>query len=177
MSIREFQQGLAGYVIDVVEQVLLLLADMANLKSIRKQEVFLSLKRDLAMVSPSTNSFFFFFFLLCFFFPQAIEATFRAKEMVNFSYKQMKEKEGRCIAAMEAFNMADKRITDLKNKLTEAERNKKSAEAALEGAERQAEGQQRQLRQTEDQLSTSKEHIAVLKKKLEEDEKARDQAE
>ena len=62
MSIREFQQGLAGYVVDVVEQVLLLLADMANLKSIRKQEVFLSLKRDLAMVSPSTNSFFFFFF-------------------------------------------------------------------------------------------------------------------
>ena len=80
MSIREFQQGRAGYVVDVVEQVLLLLADMANLKSIRKQEVFLSLKRDLAMVSPSTNSFFF---LLCFFFSQAIKATFRAKEMVN----------------------------------------------------------------------------------------------
>ena len=73
--------------------------------------------------------------------------------------------------------MADKRITDLKNKLTEAERNKKRAEVALEGAERQAEGQQRQLCQTEDQLSTSKEHIAALKKKLEKDEKARDQAE
>ena len=83
MSIREFQQGRAGYVVDVVEQVLLLLADMANLKSIRKQEVFLSLKRDLAMVSPSTNSFLFLFFLLCFFSPQAIEATFRVEEMIT----------------------------------------------------------------------------------------------
>ena len=38
------------------------------------------------------------------------------------------------------FNVADKRIQELKNKLTEAEREKKSAKAALEGAERQAKG-------------------------------------
>ena len=78
---------------------------------------------------------------------------------------------------MDAFNVADKRITELKNKLTEVERDKKSAEAALECAERQAEGQQRQLRQTENQLAASKEQIATLKKKLEEAEKTRDQAE
>ena len=41
---------------------------------------------------------------------------------------------------MDAFNVADKRITELKNKLTEVERDKKSAEAALECAERQAKG-------------------------------------
>ena len=52
----------------------------------------------------------------------------------------MKEEESRRIAAMDAFNMADKRITELKNKLTEVERDKKSAEAALECAERQAKG-------------------------------------
>ena len=61
----------------------------------------------------------------------------------------MKEEESRRITAMDAFNMADKRITELKNKLTEVERDKKSVEAALECAERQAEGQQRQLHQTE----------------------------
>ena len=69
--------------------------------------------------------------------------------MVNYFYWQMKKEESRRIAAMDAFNVADKRITELKNKLAEVERDKKSAKAALECAERQAEGQQRQLRQTE----------------------------
>ena len=53
----------------------------------------------------------------------------------------MKE-EGRRIAAVEAFNVANKRINKVKNKLTEAEKDKKSAEAALDSIERQAEGQQ-----------------------------------
>ena len=66
--------------------------------------------------------------------------------MLNFSHWQMKEEEGKRIAAMDAFNVAKKRIQELKNKLTKAERDKNSAEAALEGAERQAEGQRRQLR-------------------------------
>ena len=65
--------------------------------------------------------------------------------MVNYSHRQMKEEEGRCIAALEAFNVADKRINKLKNKLIEAKREKKSVETTLEGAERQAEGQRRQL--------------------------------
>lgn len=60
------------------------------------------------------------------------------------------EEEGRCIAAVEAFNVANKRIKELQNKLTEAERDKKSVEAALDSAERQAEGQQVLLRQVED---------------------------
>ena len=42
----------------VVKQSLLLPNDMVDLMSIRKHEVFLSLKRDLAMVSPLV--FFFF---------------------------------------------------------------------------------------------------------------------
>ena len=63
---------------------------------------------------------------------------FRAEEMVNNSNRQMKEEEGRCIAAK-------KRIQKLNKKLTEAEKDKKSTEVALEGAERQVEGQRRQL--------------------------------
>lgn len=51
-SIRDFQQGKAGYVANAVEQALLLPTDMADLRSIRKHEVFLNLKRDLTMVSP-----------------------------------------------------------------------------------------------------------------------------
>ena len=126
---------------------MLLLGDMADLRSIRKHEVFLSLKKDLVMVSLSTNSFFFFLlsfllfsFLLTlvfyFFFPQAIQATFRAEEMINYSYWQMKEEEGRHIAAMEAFHMAKKSNQELKSKLIEAKRDIKGVEVALDSAER-----------------------------------------
>ena len=63
-SIREFRKGRAGYVADVVEQALLLLDNMADLRSMRKHEVFLSLKRDLAMVSLPINPLLFFFITL-----------------------------------------------------------------------------------------------------------------
>ena len=59
--IQDFQQGTAGYVIDVMEQCLLLPRGMANLKSMRQHEVFLRLKRDLAMVNEFLRFFFFFF--------------------------------------------------------------------------------------------------------------------
>ena len=88
----------------------------------------------------------------------------------------MKEEEGRRIAAVDAFNVAEKRVQELKNKLAKAKRDKKSAETTLEWAKRQVEGQWRQLRQTKDQLAASKEQIVALKKKLKEVEKARDQA-
>lgn len=49
-SIRDFQKGKVGYVADALEQPLLLPQDMADLKTLKKHEVFLTLKRDLAMV-------------------------------------------------------------------------------------------------------------------------------
>ena len=51
---------------DAVEQVLLLPKDMADLRSIRKHKVFLSLKKDLALVGflNSLSLFLFFFFIL-----------------------------------------------------------------------------------------------------------------
>ena len=53
-SIRDFQQGKAGYVADAVEQALLLPDDMADLRVIKRHSVFLGLKRDYAMVSISS---------------------------------------------------------------------------------------------------------------------------
>ena len=49
-SICDFQGRTAGYVIDAVEQVLLLLEDMAGWQGIRRHKVFLNLKRYLVMV-------------------------------------------------------------------------------------------------------------------------------
>lgn len=67
-----------------MEQTLLLPKDMADLRSMRKHEVFLGLKRDLAMV----RAFFFF--------PsQAVQAVFKVEEMVGSSCRMYKEEEGR----------------------------------------------------------------------------------
>ena len=65
-SIRDFQKGKAGYMANAMEQPLLLLQDMANLRSLKKHKMFLTLKRDLAMVSLILYypCFFFFFFFL-----------------------------------------------------------------------------------------------------------------
>ena len=57
-SIRNFQQGKASYVADAVEQAPLLPEDMADLRSLRKHKVFLSLKRDLAMLNLLSTLFF-----------------------------------------------------------------------------------------------------------------------
>ena len=73
--------------------------------------------------------------------------------------------------------MVEKSNQELKNKLTKAKRDKRSAETALDNAEREAKGQKVLLRQGEDQLASFKEQIIALKKKLEETENAKDQAE
>ena len=52
--IRDFQQGKVGYVVDAIEQALLLPDDMVDLRTMKRHGVFLGLKRDLAMESISS---------------------------------------------------------------------------------------------------------------------------
>ena len=92
-SIRDFQRGITGYVVDAVEQSLLLPKDMVDLRSMRQYEVFLELKRDLAMVSLFLCPFYCYIFIIiiiilnCVSYPsQAVQANFRAEEMVNYSH-------------------------------------------------------------------------------------------
>ena len=54
-TIREFQRGNTHYLAEALEQPLLLLKDMAALQTMRQQDFFLSLKRDLALVSFSAR--------------------------------------------------------------------------------------------------------------------------
>lgn len=49
-SLRDFQGGEGTYVADALERTLLLPTDMAELGNLRRQEVFLSIKRYLGMV-------------------------------------------------------------------------------------------------------------------------------
>ena len=89
----------------------------------------------------------------------------------------MKDEEARCIAAVEAFRVADKKSQELTTKLTEAKRDRKSVEAALDGVEKQAEAQHKQLYQAEANLATAKDQVKTLSNKLKKAEKAKDQAE
>ena len=60
--------------------------------------------------------------------------------MVNSSHRKMKEEEGRQIATVDVFHMAEKSNQELKSKLTKAKRAKRSAEATLDSAKRQVKG-------------------------------------
>ena len=53
-SLRDFYKGEGTYVADTLERSLLLPVDMADLKSLRRQELFLSMKWYLGMVRFST---------------------------------------------------------------------------------------------------------------------------
>ena len=56
-SIRNYQGGQAGHVAEALEQPLLLPRDMEAYRRFNQQELFLSLKKDLAMVSNSIHFF------------------------------------------------------------------------------------------------------------------------
>ena len=59
-SLRHFHGGHAGRMADALQQPLLLPQDMAAYRSFNHPDLFLSLKRDLAMVSNSVHSSFIF---------------------------------------------------------------------------------------------------------------------
>ena len=65
-SLRHFCGGHAGRMADALLQPLLLPQDMAAYRSFNHPDLFLSLKRDLAMVSNFV--YFFFFCLLAYYF-------------------------------------------------------------------------------------------------------------
>ena len=59
-TLRHFRGGYAGLMAEALQQPLLLPSDMATYKSFNHPDLFLSLKRDLAMVSNSVHSSFIF---------------------------------------------------------------------------------------------------------------------
>ena len=63
-SIRDFNRGIGGHVASALEQTLLLPKDMVELRSLRRSEVFLHIKRFLGMVCANSPLLFFCFFFL-----------------------------------------------------------------------------------------------------------------
>ena len=50
-SIREFQRGHSAYIVEAIEQPFLLPKDIDAMRKLKQQDLFMSLKMDLAMVS------------------------------------------------------------------------------------------------------------------------------
>ena len=67
-TLRHFRGGHAGLMAEALQQPLLLPTDMAAYRSFNHPDLFLSLKRDLAMVSNSVRSSFIFVYLHIIFF-------------------------------------------------------------------------------------------------------------
>ena len=62
-TLRHYRGGHASLVAEALQQPLLLPQDMAAYRSFNHLELFLSLKRDLAMVSDSAHFFFIYIYL------------------------------------------------------------------------------------------------------------------
>ena len=61
-SIRDYNEGIGCHVVSALEETLLLPKDMVELRGLRRNEVFLQVKRCLGMVCIVIFSIFFFFF-------------------------------------------------------------------------------------------------------------------
>ncbi|XP_030939727.1 uncharacterized protein LOC115964585 [Quercus lobata] len=122
-SLKDFRGGEGTYVVYSLERSLLLPTDMAELGNLRRQEVFLSIKRYLGM---------------------AVQATFRLEEDAK---EQSRFLELKCDKHLDAtrtlknskadlskLKIAKEQITDLKKKLAEAEGAKNVAEWARDEA-------------------------------------------
>ena len=66
-TLRHFHEGHAGLMAEALQQPLLLSQDMVAYRSFNHPDLFLSLKRDLAMVSNSVHFSFIFVYLHFFF--------------------------------------------------------------------------------------------------------------
>ena len=73
-TLRHFREGHAGLMVEALQQPLLLPQDMAAYRNFNHPDLFLSLKKDLAMVSNSTH-FSFIFVYLHFFFALGLSPT------------------------------------------------------------------------------------------------------
>ena len=58
-SIWDYQRGHSAYVVEALEQPLLLPKDVDATRKLKQHELFMSLKRDLAMVSSQSYTFIY----------------------------------------------------------------------------------------------------------------------
>ena len=171
-SVREYNRGRAGYIPEALEQTVLLPRDMEAYRRFSQPELFLSLKRDLAMVSHSSTLSLShqtllhsnaIFVLFCW---QITQQVFVAEEFCRSNRSLAKaEVQSRTEVEKTVESLKQKNL-ELAEKFKESEKARKSALAGLKNAETQAEDQCQKLFVTETNLATEKQTVLDLKSTL-----------
>ena len=155
-SIWDVQRGHANYLVQALQQPLLLPRDMKSIQRIRQPDLFMSLKRDLAMVScifPTQvfkiNSFYLFVLIVVLIIfaisIQVIQQVYVAEEWVRSANNKFDAESQSQHKVEKALGTANHEKTQLPEKLKAAKSARQSPEAGLKNAKAQAEDQRKQL--------------------------------
>ena len=175
--VREFQRGHSAYIAKALEQPLLLPKDMDAVRKLKQQDLFMSLKRDLAMVSSQPHTFYllstshFFLSLLftwgCYiFFVLITQEVFVAEEWVKEAQNDVKNEVHLRLKTEKALGAAKEENKKLLSKLIVEERERRSVKAGLKNAQTQAKDQHKLLYQTKIELTTLRQLVMELKANL-----------
>ena len=170
-------RGHANHLAQALQQPLLLPRDMDSIWRIRQPDLFMSLKRDLAMLSCSlpTQIFkispFCFIVLLAFLimltiFMQVTQQVYVAKDWVRNANNKFEIEAQTRHDVEKALSTANHKKTQLAEKLKATENARQSIEAGLKNAEAQAEDRRKQLYTTQLNLATEQAVVLDLKDKL-----------
>ena len=161
---------------EILEHLLLLPKDMDALKHLRQPKLFMSLKRDLALVSSSeyftnsgslsslfSHSFFFLFLMYSFVaYMQAIQEVTVTEEWVKDTRNEAKVKANLCVKIDRALGAAKQKNNELSTKMIAEKSTHMSVKVGLKNAQDQVEDQRKRLYRTEIELATTKQQVLEL---------------
>ena len=176
-------RGHANYLAQTLQQPLLFPQDMDSIQRTKRSDLFMSLKRDLAMVNCSSTiqvfkiSFFLSVMLILFLIILAIsmqvtQQVYVAEDWVRSANNNLDIEIQNKHNVEKALSVANHEKTQLAEKLKAAESARKNAEAGLKNAEAQAEDQRKELYTTQLNLATEQAAILDLKTKLQKADEA-----
>jgi len=129
-SVRDYQRGHSVHVAESLKQPLLLPKDMDALRKLKQHDLFLSLEKDLALVSLHSYSFIYFSTsILSHLFTrdynivlmQITQEVYVAEEWVNKDRNDARNEANLCLNAQKALRAVKEENKDLATKLTTSE--------------------------------------------------------
>ncbi|XP_075643050.1 uncharacterized protein LOC142614415 [Castanea sativa] len=144
-SIRAVQQGHAHHLAEVLERPLLLPKDMETLEKMGQPQLFLSLKRDLAL---------------------AIQEVFVAEKFIEDTRKVARTELEIRLETEKSLGTALAENEKLTSEVSDLRREKNGVESNLKTMKTQIEGQRKLLHQRDEELSQAQRECSDLKKQL-----------
>ncbi|XP_065632211.1 uncharacterized protein LOC112009726 [Quercus suber] len=144
-SIRNYDGGRAGLIAEALEQPLLLPRDMESYRRFNQYDLFMSLKRDLAMIT---------------------QQVFVAEEWNRKAYVEAQAEAQARSEAERALGSLKDEVSQISDQLKGVTQERDSFHAGLRNAETQAEAQRKLLNETQKNLSTENDLVKELRVEL-----------